>query len=214
MSDLVGNPEDRFSHVAAQLLQYLIKNQFELIESNTSIDTDICHVSDHLPILTFLKVETITYKSSQRAHVAWNKCSSEHIADYQAALNEELNELEAPRDNTEANVNIFMVLSLKQYTRHQRNHYHLVDIINMQSPIGQRRSKLHIKISGKKRIDWIKHGRSRNPEDVYYKSYKKAKCNFRKIRKEEINAIELKEPHREKTGFLPMRKQSRRSASR
>ena len=89
-------------------LDYTIldKNQFELIESNTSIDTDICHVSDHLPILTFLKVETITYKSSQRAHVAWNKCSSEHIADYQAALNEELNKLEAPRDNTEANVNI------------------------------------------------------------------------------------------------------------
>ena len=43
-----------------------------------------------------------------------------------------------------------------------------------------------------KHIEWIKHGRSRNPENFHYKLYKKAKCNFRKIQKEEINAIELK----------------------
>ena len=175
-------------------LDYTIldKNQFELIESNTSIDTDICQVSDHLPILTFLKVETITYKSSQRAHVAWNKCSSEHIADYQAALNEELNKLEVPRDNTEANVNTFYGAIVEAVHKASEKSLPFGRYNQHAKPYWTKKVKAAHQDQRQKRIDWIKHGRSRNPEDVYYKSYKKAKCNFRKIQKEEINAIELK----------------------
>lgn len=43
-----------------------------------------------------------------------------------------------------------------------------------------------------KRIEWIKHGRPRHKDNIYYKSYIDAKHKFRKIQKEEINATEFK----------------------
>ncbi|MEW8548807.1 MAG: hypothetical protein AB2693_35355, partial [Candidatus Thiodiazotropha sp.] len=68
-----------------KMLDYVIinKNQRNLIETNKAIDKDICTVSDHLPILTLLKIETISYRISQNANVAWNKCSDEQLASYQ-----------------------------------------------------------------------------------------------------------------------------------
>ena len=42
-----------------------------------------------------------------------------------------------------------------------------------------------------KRVEWVKQGRPRNNENVYYRSYKDAK-RFRKIQWNAINTIELK----------------------
>lgn len=79
-----------------KMLDYVIinKHQHNLIENNSAIDKDICTVSDHLPILTQLKIETILYCIPHNAHVAWNKCSEEQLISYQSVLKEELNKLE------------------------------------------------------------------------------------------------------------------------
>ena len=47
-------------------------------------------VSDHLPILTLLKSEVVTYSIPQCRHVAWYKCTDENLASNQSVLEDEL----------------------------------------------------------------------------------------------------------------------------
>ena len=82
----------------------------------------------------------------------------------------------------------FIVLLLVQSIKHLDLHCQQVNIISTLISTGQRRSKRR-----HKRIEWI------NTEDreimimyTSYKSYKEAKCRYRKIQNEEINVVELK----------------------
>ncbi|MCG8079181.1 MAG: endonuclease/exonuclease/phosphatase family protein, partial [Candidatus Thiodiazotropha taylori] len=175
-------------------LDYVITNRHlcHLIASNSIIDKDICTVSDHLPILTILQVETISYQVPQNAHVAWNKCSNEDISSYQYILGEELSKLEPPRQYSQTNINSFynsivaavhkaaeVALPSGQYNQHAK-------------PYWTERVKQAHRDQRHQRIEWLKRGRPRSPDNIYYKNYKNAKRTFRKIQTDEINAVERK----------------------
>ena len=177
-----------------KILDYVITDtyQHELITCNKIIDEDICVVSDHLPIYTLLKCEVIMYSLPQGTNVAWNRCTNEQLISYQQKLEDELHKFETPVNCTASGINSFYdsivksihvaaesTLPVGSYNKHSKPYW------TAEVKAAHQNQRL-------KRIEWIKQGRPRNSENIFYKSYKEAKGIFRKVQKEAINNFELK----------------------
>ena len=177
-----------------KILDYVITDtyQHELITCNKIIDEDICVVSDHLPIYTLLKCEVIMYSLPQGTNVAWNRCTNEQLISYQQKLEDELHKLETPVNCTASGINSFYDSIVKSIHVAAESTLPVGSYNKHSKPYWTAEVKAAHQNQRFKRIEWIKQGRPRNSEKIFYKSYKEAKGIFRKVQKEAINNFELK----------------------
>ena len=77
----------------------------DLVFYTAAIDDDICHVSDHLPILALINCEIVNKCDNFSPHVAWNKCTEEHFDLYKYSLDQELEHIKVQEPRTDSEVN-------------------------------------------------------------------------------------------------------------
>ena len=124
--------------------------------------------------------------------MAWNKCNNEQLLLYRSILEQELENISLPEQCRPVDIN--------------QNYENIVNAIHKAADLALPHSKFnkHAKPyrtpevraahtqERNKRRQWVEHGRPRNREDFFYRSYKESKRHFRKLQKSAIANIELK----------------------
>ena len=177
-----------------KVLDYVMihRDNVELIATNSVINNDICVVSDHLPIHTIMKFELIQYSSDGHPLVAWNKCNNEQLMLYRSTLEHELQNISLPEPCRPADVNKYyedivnaihkaanLALPRSKFNKHAKPYW----TREVRAAHTQQRLK---------RKQWIEHGRPRNQDNPFYRSYKDSKRRFRTLQKAAIANVELK----------------------
>ena len=188
-------PTDQYTfRPTCKVLDYnmIDKNRTDLILKSNVINDDICHVSDHLPILTVMKCELVEYNLNNSRHVAWNKCSNEQLLQYKHTLEQELEHVKLPEHCCAADVDIYYEYIVNAIHKaadatlpHSKFNKHAKPYWTPEVSAAHREQR-------NKRREWIEQGNPRHQSNAFFAAYKEAKSRFRKLQKAAIANVELK----------------------
>ena len=175
-------------------LDYVIMSEYEsdLVIRHTAIDDDTCTVSDHIPLLTTLSCKLCLHSFEPKSFIAWNKCTDEQLNLYRSMLEQELDVLELADSCTPLDIDIYYEKIVNSIHKAAKLSLPISSFNKHAKPYWTSEVKAAHLEQRKRRIDWIVNGRSRNKDDGFYKSYKKAKRKFRKAQTDAIYEIEMK----------------------
>lgn len=173
-------------------LDYVLtsKSHTNIVTSNTVLNDECCHVSDHLPILTSCSIPLKVFALPKTSSIAWHKCTPQSLSDFVNLIDVSLKEvslesLQVTRDNIE------LLYS------------HIVNCINRCSittlplckfnasakPYWNSTVKAAYKTQKTERTKWIQQGKPRGRENQYFTAYKQAKRQFVNAQKAAIQNV-------------------------
>ena len=167
---------------------------FHSVQSSVAIDTDLCCVSDHVPIITTLNIALIKHEQMFKPYIVWKKCTNDQKLNYRSKLTDNLEKLQTNIGVTDSlsksnidNIADCVIESLhiaasQSFTISKPNKH--------SKPYWTNEVKVAHSIQRMKRNTWISEGRPRGNGFQAYKDYKTAKANFRRCQNRAKYAVD------------------------